>query len=121
MGGGQSVPQAGVDDFLGVLASELFSVLNNLALPAWLLLVFLPRWRTTATLTLVPVFIYALAYLVFAIYFITQEKMSLDAFTSLAGVDALMSHKLVLLAGPRTPARIQHGVAANLSTPSARG
>jgi hypothetical protein len=115
MGVRQSTPQGGVDDFLGVPASELFSVLNNLALPAWLLLVFLPRWRTTATLTLVPVFVYAIAYLMFAVYFMTQEKMGLDAFASLAGVAALMSHKLVLLAGPRAAARSQRRAAPSPS------
>lgn len=121
MGGRQSTPQGGVDDFIGVPAAELFGTLNNLALPAWLLLVFFPRWRATATLTLVPVFVYAIAYLLFACYFVTRETLGMDAFASLAGVASLMSHKLVLLAGPRETAQTQHTAPCERSAPPGEG
>lgn len=88
-----------VDDFLGIPAANLFGVLNNLTLPAWLLLVLLPKWRTTQSLTLVPVYVFAVTYLVLMSVFMSREGISMNAFASLDGIAAIFKNDVVLLAG----------------------
>mmetsp|Transcript_20290 Transcript_20290/g.47987 ORF Transcript_20290/g.47987 Transcript_20290/m.47987 type:complete len:159 (+) Transcript_20290:46-522(+) len=98
--GAKAVEPQTVNAFLGVPAVSLFGLLNNLALPAWVLLALLPRWRTTQTVTLVPVFVYAVAYLALMSSFLSQPSdVGLAALTSLEGVSAAFKHDVLLLAG----------------------
>jgi hypothetical protein len=97
--GRQAVTETTIDDFLGVPATSLFGVFNNLAIPAWCLLVLLPKWRTTQSLTLVPVYVYAVSYFAFLASFASREKLTMETFSSLAAVSSVMRNDLVLLAG----------------------
>lgn len=78
-------------------AEQVFSIVSTAALAAWLLLVFLPRWRWTEHVTglVVPV---ALAMTYLAIVVVNIGDSSGD-FQSLAGVAALFANPWVLLGG----------------------
>jgi hypothetical protein len=75
-------------------AEQLFSILNLMAVAAWLPLVFLPRVRWTATL--LPVVMPSL----FAVIYVALVVATLPGgFSSLAGVRALFDNPWALLAG----------------------
>ncbi|KAG8466601.1 hypothetical protein KFE25_007980 [Diacronema lutheri] len=88
-----------LDDFLGIPAGNLFAVLNNIALPAWVLLAVLPKWRTTLSLTLVPVYVYAVSYIALMLHFLAKEGLDLGAFASLDGIATAFKNDVLLLAG----------------------
>ena len=76
---------------------QLFSLLNLVAIVAWLPLVFLPRARWASTL--VPVVIpsvLAAVYVVLAAVGVTQSE---GGFSSMAGVRTLFDNDWALLAG----------------------
>lgn len=76
---------------------SLFSVLNLIALAAWLPLIVLPRWRWTATvvrLVAVP-----LLSAVYAMLVAAALPGNEGGFSSLAAVRALFADPWVLLAG----------------------
>ncbi|MCC6774892.1 MAG: DUF4281 domain-containing protein [Gemmatimonadaceae bacterium] len=78
-------------------ADALFAIVNPLPLPAWLLLLFVPRWKYTlpiARLLVVPLLAAAYAALV-----ITKFGGTEGDFSSLAGVQLLFSNPHALLAG----------------------
>ena len=78
-------------------ADSLFAIANPLPLPAWLLLLLLPRWKYTlpiVRLLLVPLLAVAYAALV-----ITTFGGAEGDFNSLAGVQLLFSNPYTLLAG----------------------
>jgi hypothetical protein len=80
---------------------QIFTIGNNLVLPGWLLLVFLPRWRWTTTFIsswLIPA-ILAVAYLVLFVMYFNSAPEGFSAFGSLAGVKSLFQHDGLLLAG----------------------
>lgn len=97
--GRREIAPSTIDDFLGIPASDLFVVLNSLSLPAWLLLVILPKWRTTQSLTLVPIFVFAVAYPLLMWSFVSREGLDLSAFASLDGIARVFRNDVVLLAG----------------------
>lgn len=78
-------------------AEQVFSIASTTALAAWLLLVFVPRWRWTEYITglVVP--------LAFAVIYLTIVAVNIAAssgdFQSLAGVAALFADPWVLLGG----------------------
>ncbi len=80
---------------------RMFSAAGTLSMLGWLLLVFLPRWRLSASLItccLIPG-VLAIAYLgLFAANF-GAEGTGFSAFNSLAGVKSLFQHDPLLLAG----------------------
>ena len=78
-------------------AEQLFSILNLMAVAAWLPLVFLPRvrWSTTVVPMVMPVLL-AIIYLALLIATLPWSE---GGFSSLAGVRALFDHPWVLLAG----------------------
>ena len=76
---------------------SLFSVLNLIALAGWLPLVFLPRWRWTATV--VPLVVVPLLCAAYAVLVAAALPGSEGGFSSLAGVRALFADPWVLLAG----------------------
>jgi hypothetical protein len=82
-------------------SETLFSAANMLAMPGWLLLVFLPRWRYSAGLIascLLPG-ILAICYGgLFAANFRSQPE-GFAAFNTLAGVKSLFQNDSLLLAG----------------------
>ena len=80
--------------------ARLFDVASWIALPGWLLLVFLPRWRWTQTITagVLPA-ILAVIYLVLFILHFGRVEQGFDAFGSLAGVQAAFTIEGMLLAG----------------------
>src|ERR1700754_4398467 len=79
---------------------RLFDVASKLVLPGWLLLVFLPRWRWTQTITvgLIPV-VLGLMYLVLFCNYFGHVDEGFAAFGTLAGVKAALSIEGMLLAG----------------------
>jgi Domain of unknown function (DUF4281) len=78
-------------------AEQLFSILNLTTLAAWLLLVFLPRVRWTATL--VPIVMPILLAVVYVGLLAATLGRSEGGFSSLAAVSALFDNPWVLLAG----------------------
>jgi hypothetical protein len=78
-------------------AEQLFSILNLMAMAAWLLLVCLPRVRWTSTV--VPVVVPVLLAVVYVALVITTLPGSNGSFSSLAGVRALFDNPWALLAG----------------------
>jgi len=78
-------------------AEQLFSILNSMAVAAWLPLVFLPRvrWSTTVVPMVMPVLL-AITYLSLLIATLPWSE---GGFSSLAGVRALFDNPWVLLAG----------------------
>ena len=78
-------------------AEQLFSILNSMAVAAWLPLVFLPRvrWSTTVVPMVMPVLL-AITYLALLIATLPWSE---GGFSSLAGVRALFDNPWVLLAG----------------------
>jgi hypothetical protein len=80
---------------------ELFQLVNLLVLPAWVLLVFLPRWRLTQTVAFgVTVPVLGLAYVAILVRsFSGGEGFSPADFSTLEGVKGLLSNDLGLVAG----------------------
>jgi hypothetical protein len=80
--------------------ARLFDIAGWIVLPGWLLLVFLPHWKWTQTVTavLLPA-ILAVIYLVLFIQYFGQVPEGFGAFGSLAGVKAALSVDGMLLAG----------------------
>jgi len=78
-------------------AEQLFSILNSMAVAAWLPLVFLPRvrWSTTVVPMVMPVLL-AIIYLALLIVTLPWSE---GGFSSLAGVRALFDNPWALLAG----------------------
>jgi ABA DEFICIENT 4-like len=78
-------------------AEQLFSILNLMALVAWLPLVFLPRVRWATTV--LPVVMPALLAVVYVALVVATLPWSEGGFSSLAGVNTLFANPWVLLAG----------------------
>jgi hypothetical protein len=78
-------------------AEQLFSILNLVALVAWLPLVFLPRVRWATTV--VPVAVPALLAIIYAVLVAVALPRSEGGFSSLAGVRLLFDNPWGLLAG----------------------
>ena len=78
-------------------AEQLFSILNSMAVAAWLPLVFLPRVRWSATV--VPMVMPVLLAIIYLALLIVTLPWSEGGFSSLAGVRTLFDHPWVLLAG----------------------
>lgn len=78
--------------------AQMFQLANILILPAWLLLLFLPRHPITSKLVHSGAYsvAYALAYLLLIV--VTWNEVEMD-FSSLDSVQALFLHPGVLLAG----------------------
>ena len=74
--------------------SLLFPILNAAVLPAWLLLVFAPRWRRTQMIALATSAALAIVYAV--VLFSTDEGGG--DLTTLAAVKEAFSHEGILLA-----------------------
>jgi hypothetical protein len=80
---------------------RLFSIASNVALPGWLLLALLPRWRWSARL-IAPVIIPGALAILYAGLIFTGVRTSggdMSAFNSLAGVKGLFAQDNILLAG----------------------
>jgi hypothetical protein len=78
-------------------AEQLFSIVNLMAMIAWLTLIFLPRLRWTATR--LPVVMPALLAVLYVVLVATTLPHSEGGFSSLAGVRALFENPWALLAG----------------------
>lgn len=78
-------------------AEQVFSIANMLAMISWLLLIFLPRFRWTATV--VPVAVPLLLSLAYAVLIAASLPWGEGGFSSLAGVRALFENQWALLAG----------------------
>ena len=78
-------------------AEQLFSVLNAVAMVAWLPMVFLPkaRWATT----IVPVAVPAVLAIVYAALVVLSFPGSDGGFSSLGAVRSLFENQWALLAG----------------------
>lgn len=81
-----------------MIAEALFSYAGMLVLPGWLLLIFLPHWRYSATLIsglIIPVLLaFLYGWLIF-----NNMGSSEGGFDSLAEVRTLFSNDFLLLAG----------------------
>jgi hypothetical protein len=78
-------------------AEQLFSILNLMAIVAWLPLVFLPRVRWTSTL--LPVVMPSVLAVVYVVLVSATLARSEGGFSSLAGVRVLFDDPWALLAG----------------------
>jgi hypothetical protein len=78
-------------------ADQLFSILNLIAIAAWLPLVFLPRVRWTSTL--LPLVVPLLLAVIYLVLVAVTLPWSEGGFSSLAGVHALFENPWALLAG----------------------
>ena len=78
-------------------AERLFSILNLIAIVAWLPLVFLPRARWAAAV--VPLVIPGLLAVIYIVLVAATLPGSEGGFSSLAGVKALFENPWALLAG----------------------
>ena len=78
-------------------AEQLFSILNLIAVAAWLPLVFLPRVRWTTTV--LPVAMPLLLAVIYLVLVAATLPGSQGGFSSLAGVKALFDNPWALLAG----------------------
>ena len=79
-------------------AEILFSILNTAILPAWFLLIVLPRWHWTKFLVTSGAYsgLFAIAYTILIFLFFTQAQ---GDFTTLSGVRALFAQPYLLVAG----------------------
>jgi len=78
-------------------AEQIFSILNLIAMAAWLPLVFIPRARwSTAVVPVVVPFLLALVYVALVAWALPRSE---GGFSSLAGVRALFENPWGLLAG----------------------
>lgn len=75
---------------------QLFSIVNVAVLPAWLMLIALPRWQWTRRL--VPV-IFAIPLALVYLWLLAANAGGEGGFGSLAGVEALFRNPWVLLGG----------------------
>jgi hypothetical protein len=78
-------------------AGQLFSILNLVTAAAWLLLVFRPRARWTATV--VPMVMPLILAVIYVVLVAAALPRSDGGFSSLAGVRALFENPWALLAG----------------------
>ena len=78
-------------------AEQLFSILNLIAVAAWLPLVFLPRVRWTTTV--LPVVMPLLLAVIYLVLVAATLPWSEGGFSSLVGVKALFDNPWALLAG----------------------
>ena len=77
-------------------AEQIFSLLNLIAMAAWLVLILFPRSRsTTKVLSVVPALL-AVVYVALLAVALPQGE---GGFSSLAGVSALFENRWALLAG----------------------
>jgi len=85
-----------------MLYQTAFTVINLAAVPAWLMLLFAPRWQLTRTLVHGGIYptIYCTIYAVFLFNHLFLGAASADAsFTSLDGVMGLFDHPNGILLG----------------------
>ena len=85
----------GLDDRM--TAEQLFSILNLIAVVSWLLLVFLPRLRWTATV--LPVVVPSLLSVIYVVLLAATLPQTEGGFSSLAAVRLLFDNPWALLAG----------------------
>jgi hypothetical protein len=80
--------------------ARLFDVVGLVAMPGWLLLAIVPRWRLTPMITacILPS-VLAAVYLVLIAGNIGSAEGGFSSFNSLAGVQSLFSIDALLLAG----------------------
>lgn len=79
-------------------AAQIFSIVNLLAMLAWLLVIFLPRWKYTRFAVLsgtIPLLL-SVAYLILIVVFFGSAE---GGFGSLADVMKLFTNEWVVLAG----------------------
>jgi len=79
-------------------AEILFTILNTAILPAWFLLIVLPRWQWTRCLVTSGAYsgMFAVIYTILVVQFLGQGH---GGFTSLSGVQALFAQPYLLVAG----------------------
>ena len=81
---------------VGMTARDIWPLLN-IALPAWLLLAAVPRWKWTQTLTLIPPTIHAAIYLFsIATLMMTSDEQA-DMFTLEGVVEAFKDPNVVFI------------------------
>lgn len=76
----------------------LFTLCNLSVLPGWLLLVFAPRWKWSATLV-APVLIPGALAVIYLVLIVASAGTAEGTFTSLDGVASLFEDPTILLAG----------------------
>jgi hypothetical protein len=80
-------------------SAQVFSIVNLIAMPMWVLMIFLPKWKTTRLLIdykLIPI-ILSIVYLIYIVISIKQGG-GMD-FSSLESVMALFTAEDAVLAG----------------------
>jgi hypothetical protein len=78
--------------------SDIFSIANTTAMPMWILMILLPKWKVTRFLIdyrVIPIFL----SLIYAIYIIKAMQIGGLDFGSLESVMALFTEENAVLAG----------------------
>jgi hypothetical protein len=77
--------------FGGLTAMDLFPT-NNLVMIGWALLIFLPRWKWTPSLTLLSAILHSFIFMGTSLLTIMSKEPSPEVdFSSLQGIHTLMS------------------------------
>jgi flagellar biosynthesis protein FlhB len=93
---------AGPIPFLPFLThNQVLHACNLGSLPAWISLVFLPRWRHTKTITLAIAVAYSLLYVVLAYVLFSEAMFAVDlgSFSTTDGLSRMFSDATSALAG----------------------
>lgn len=79
--------------------TTVFSIVNSMALPMWILMILLPRWKITKFLMMYKIVPLGLA-LIYALYVVEALLVSgIMDFSSLSSVTALFSSETAVLTG----------------------
>ena len=100
-GGGAVVAAAGPIPFLPFTHNQILHAVNLGSLPAWISLVFLPRWRHTKTITLAIAVAYSVMYVMLAYVLFSKALFAIDpmAFSTTEGLSRMFAESTSVLAG----------------------
>lgn len=83
---------------VGMTARDMWPLNAMLGMPAWLLLAFVPRWKWTQTLTLIPAIVHAAIYLFsIATLMMSTSDEEADLFTLEGVVEAFKDPNTVFI------------------------
>ena len=95
------VAAAGPIPFLPFTHNQILHAVNLGSLPAWISLVFLPRWRHTKTITLAIAVAYSVMYVMLAYVLFSKALFAIDpmAFSTTEGLSRMFAESTSVLAG----------------------
>lgn len=92
---------AGPIPFLPFTHNQILHAVNLGSLPAWISMVFLPRWRHTKTITLAIAVSYSIIYVMLAYVLFSKALFAIDpmAFSTTEGLSHMFAESTSVLAG----------------------